>query len=105
VENVRDGLVVVGADERIEFANRQVQSILGYSPEEIVGQPFSRLLTSESSKSALEIHEKGRRNEPVPQNADFKVVTRSGTVKDIEAYASKVPAEGGRSKTIVTFRV
>ena len=39
-----DGMAIIGADERIEYANRAFASIFGYStPSDVVGMEYSRL--------------------------------------------------------------
>jgi len=96
--------VIVGEDQRIEFANRQVESCLGYTPEEIVGTLFHRLLTPESLEKAIRIHERGRTGEPTPSVSELQVITRGGAIKTVEAAASKVKSRDGELETLITFR-
>ena len=39
-----DAVVLVRQDGRIEFANSQVEQLLGYAPQELAGTPLARLI-------------------------------------------------------------
>src|ERR1700722_8474538 len=39
-----DAMLVVGSDGKIEFANAQTDKLFGYAREELIGEPFERLL-------------------------------------------------------------
>ena len=43
-ESAPDAIVIVGGDGRIRLANRQVEQLLGYASEELVGQPVETLM-------------------------------------------------------------
>ncbi|MBL8519594.1 MAG: PAS domain S-box protein [Betaproteobacteria bacterium] len=46
-ENIPDALIVVGPDGRIRMANARVLPLLGYRPEELVGQAIEILVPGE----------------------------------------------------------
>jgi PAS domain S-box-containing protein len=47
VETATDAIVTIDANSRIEFANAAVGSILGYSPEELIGRDLTDLMAPE----------------------------------------------------------
>ncbi|MDC3962442.1 PAS domain S-box protein [Polyangium jinanense] len=44
VESAHDGIVVVDARGRIKLVNKQIESLFGYEPEEVIEQPVEMLL-------------------------------------------------------------
>ena len=50
LDAVPDGIVIVNAQGEIQFANKQIEAILGYSPEEILGKPVELLIPSRFSR-------------------------------------------------------
>lgn len=45
VQAANAGIITVSSDATIQFANPYVEDIFGYSPDEIIGEPFSMLLS------------------------------------------------------------
>ncbi|AHG01896.1 hypothetical protein HALLA_00965 (plasmid) [Halostagnicola larsenii XH-48] len=45
VQAANAGIIAISSDATIQFANPHVEDIFGYSPDEILGEPFSMLLS------------------------------------------------------------
>lgn len=44
LEAVAAGVVIIDPEQRIIYANRRMESLFGYTPEELIGQPLNMLL-------------------------------------------------------------
>ncbi len=93
-----DALVVVGSDGVIESATQAVESLLGYRPEELVGQPVEMLLPG----SLQALHVRHRRSffdrpevRPMGLGLDLRAGRKDGT--ELPVDVSLVPTVlGGR---------
>jgi PAS domain S-box-containing protein len=52
--NVKDVVVCMNRNESIEVVNKSVSSLFGYTPEQLLGQPLSCILASESNSKLYE---------------------------------------------------
>ena len=48
LDRVSDAVISIDADQRIVLFNHQASNIFGYSPQEIVGAPFQKLISNEN---------------------------------------------------------
>ncbi|MBI3558155.1 MAG: PAS domain S-box protein, partial [Deltaproteobacteria bacterium] len=51
IANAHDGIVIVGENGKIEFANRQAETMFGYTPGEFLNQPVELLVPDRHRKS------------------------------------------------------
>ena len=65
VETSDDAILSWNTEKIITSWNRGAQAMLGYSPDEIIGQPISRLSPPECSGEAEQFLEQIRRGEPI----------------------------------------
>ena len=63
LQNVAEGIVVEGADGKITFANPAAASLLGYSPDELLGQPWTILINPDQHDDAQAARERRQRGE------------------------------------------
>ena len=79
-EIMRDGLLIIDADGKIEFLNRAAEEITGYNREEIIGKPCTVLdtdsclqFTDQGKKKCCDLFEKG-----VLSNKKCRMRTKDG---------------------------
>ncbi|MET0290042.1 MAG: ATP-binding protein [Pseudoxanthomonas sp.] len=51
LDGVEDGIIAVGADRSIQYANRQFLALVGRSEADVIGQPYDAVLTPEPAES------------------------------------------------------
>ncbi len=94
VESAHEGVVVV-QDGRLIFANQVITEIMGYAAEELREIPFADLIHPDDRAKAVGRHLQRLAGEvPSPDHHAFRVVTRSGDAKWIEASAVVIAWKG-----------
>lgn len=93
VEQARDGVFLV-QDETVEFANRALADMRDYAAEELIGRPFSELLSPEVRQSALETHIRRLKGEKVPDIYDSSILRKDGTTLEVEISENLIQYEG-----------
>jgi PAS domain S-box-containing protein len=87
VETSTDLILVSDGDGRIGYANQAAREMLGYEPEEMLGEPFSDFVAAESAAEAASITERAVRGRP--QSARHIVGRRrDGTPIDLSLSAT-----------------
>jgi two-component system cell cycle sensor histidine kinase/response regulator CckA len=87
VENSLVGVFKMNLNGRITYANRAMAEMLGYfSPEELMSVNFLDLYVNEHERQKL-ITEL-RANGKTEKNREMKLITKSGTIKDVLISAS-----------------
>jgi PAS domain S-box-containing protein len=99
-----DALVVVGPDGVIELATQAVEPLLGYKPDELLGQPVEVLLPG----SLRETHVQHRRSysdgpdvRPMGRGLDLRAVRKDGT--ELPVDVSLVPRVLGERWQVGAF--
>ncbi len=84
VENVSDIIYALDTQGRVTYVSPAVESVLGYSPAEVTGQPFSRFVVPADAspiKGAIRQAMSGQGS----GSSEFRVVARSGEVRWLRA--------------------
>lgn len=93
-----DALVVVDPHGTIVFANRRAMALLGYSAEELTGEPIEMLiphgLRARHEQSRRE-YGYARRARPLVSGSVFKALRKDGRVIDTEIALSPLETEEG----------
>jgi diguanylate cyclase (GGDEF)-like protein/PAS domain S-box-containing protein len=84
-------LLVEPSSGAIVDANRAASAFYGYSPEQLIGMPISRINTLPPDQAPLE-RERGLREER--NHFDFRHRLASGEVRDVEVYSSPIDIDG-----------
>ncbi len=99
LESAPDGMVIVGSDGRIAFVNAKVESLFGFSRDEVVGQPVEILVPLERRAALRERFARPFESfEPGPALAglDLLALRRDGTEFPVEIHLSHArTADGG----------
>jgi PAS domain S-box-containing protein/diguanylate cyclase (GGDEF)-like protein len=77
IESTIEGVWVVDAEDKTVFVNRQMAEMLGYTPEEMQGQPLLAFLDEESLPLATA--GSSRRRQGIQERQDFKFRRKDGS--------------------------
>ncbi len=94
VDPAQDMLVTVDRTLRIGFISAQAQQMLGYRPEELVGQPIEVLLDEHEHAAARRQLERALAGEPVPAIDLVHLRRRDGSVLEVEVHGANIFSEG-----------
>jgi PAS domain S-box-containing protein len=93
VDSLNEGLLIVGKDLHFTFVNERLAQMLGYEPEEVLGQFHTFILAEED----LGIMEERQRNRPVGARDNYEIRLRKKCGETLHAILSVAPvvdAEG-----------
>jgi PAS domain S-box-containing protein len=90
-------VVAVIQDDRILDVNESVTSLLGYTPEELLNQPFLDLVHPDSSSDVREIHTRRLARKLVPEQYEADLKTRDGASRPFEVRVQKILHRGKRA--------
>lgn len=97
LENVSDTVLVVGADERIEFVNRIGASLFGYQPEELVGLPIDVLIVEElreAHSNHVAAFFNGSASRGMGTGLEIEALRKDGELLSVEIGLSRFKPEG-----------
>ena len=100
VENAHDGVMIVGDNFKFEYVNNELSKIIGYPIDEIIGQEFIKFLHKDSIKTVTEHYRRRRQGEDIPNRYEFKVITKSGEIREAEISSNVLSDSKGHMKTI-----
>ncbi|HRS09605.1 MAG TPA: PAS domain S-box protein [Sedimentisphaerales bacterium] len=96
VDHSLQGLVVI-QDERIVFANRAMSRISGYTVEEILAKSPAEVwdfIHPEDRQRVVANYHARLDGEPLPENYEFQIVRKDGTVRWVELHACRIEYRG-----------
>ena len=105
VEGAHDGIVTVGADGRIRFANRAIAHMFGWSPEELVGQPLDVLLPERArGRHAMHVaafRRAGDTSRSMHERAHVTALRRDGTEFPAQISIARIELASGVELTAI----
>ncbi len=84
IEGASDFIYVLDKEGRFIFANREVEHLLGYSPEEILGKHFSEVMHPDDVDSLGYSFAERRTGQRATHRLEVRLASRSGKVRDVE---------------------
>ncbi len=89
LDNVADGIFILGEDGLIESVNRSVSRLFGYSTEELVGQPFTAMIAPKRRAEfrGLDAAEAGL---PTPRDPPGRAIETLGRRQDRSTFAMEL---------------
>jgi PAS domain S-box-containing protein len=93
IEHAADGIAII-QDGVFKLVNTALTRISGYDKEELLGMPFTELLTPASQKLTLERYQARLAGKKVPQTYEIQAVTKDGQIRDIELNAALTEYDG-----------
>ncbi|MCD4821020.1 MAG: PAS domain S-box protein [Methanococcoides sp.] len=100
VENGNDGIIVI-QDDLLKFANQKFMDICGFSKDEIIGNSFFDLVSTEYKEIAQERYNKRFSSENVPNNYEIEIVSKDGNFIPVEIIGSIIVYEGKPGDMII----
>ena len=93
VENAQDGICIL-SDEKIIFANPFVFNKTGYTPDDIIGKPFWKLIHPVEKEKVIENYKKRMAGEKVDSKYDSIITRKDGSTFHVELNAVVIQYEG-----------
>ena len=93
IEHAADGIAII-QDGVFKLVNTALARISGYDKEELLGMPFTKLLTPESQKLTVARYQARLAGKKVPPIYEVKAVTKEGEIRHIEINAALTEYEG-----------
>ena len=93
VDTMLEGIWVVDADMRITFANEQLAGMLGYTLEELIGQPGHNFFDDKSDSRTREIREK--RVQGISEHYDARMRRKDGSHLWVLISATPIQSDSG----------
>ncbi len=101
VQNMAEGIAVEDAEGCIIFVNPAAADLLGYSPEELVGQHWTAIVPSGQHPSVQAAHE--RRMHGEADRYELQLVRQDGTLVPVLVSGSPRVEEGRFAGTLTVF--
>ena len=98
LDSLTEGILIVGADERILYLNQVAQKLLGYSPKEIQGQPCIQMLSCESCQSGCLLSQAAKTGRK-RMDFDTGLRKRDGKLISLSGYITLVPEQAGDAQS------
>jgi PAS domain S-box-containing protein len=93
VETSTDLILVTDGAGRITYANRAAEEMLGYEPDELVGEQFSSVVTAEFAADVASISERAARGRP-QTSRQVLGRRRNGSLINLSLSASPLSVDG-----------
>jgi PAS domain S-box-containing protein len=100
IEHAADGIAII-QDGIFKLVNTALARISGYDKEELLGMPFTNLLTSESQKLTVARYQARLAGKKVPPTYEVRAITKDGEVRDIEINAALTEYEGRAADEVI----
>jgi len=100
IEHAADGIAII-QDGVFKLVNTALTYISGYDKEELLGMPFTKLLTPESQKLTMERYQARLAGKKVSQIYEVQAVTKDGQIRDIELNAALTEYDGRTADEVI----
>jgi len=100
IEHAADGIAII-QDGVFKMVNTALTRMSGHDKKELLGMPFTQLLTPQSQKLTLERYQAKLAGKKVRPVYNIKAITKDGTILDIEINAALTEYEGRVADEII----
>jgi PAS domain S-box-containing protein len=90
------GLCITDAEGKIVEINSAHSQIDGYSREELLGEPFTKLLPPEYREFAMKVHQGYMAGELNDMSGEWQVLHKNGTLHDVFVNTAKLTLDNGQ---------
>ena len=100
VENSRDGIVIL-QDGVMKFVNTASLEIVGYTPEELLGIDFLKVVTPEDREMVMKRYADRMAGKEVPSIYEMALIRKDGITVPVEVNATFINYEGRPADLVV----
>jgi len=100
IEHAADGIAII-QDGVFKLVNTAITRISGYDKEELLGMPFTKLLTPQSQKLTVERYQARLVGKKVPQIYEIQAVTKNSQIRYIELNAALTEYDGRPADEVI----
>jgi PAS domain S-box-containing protein len=100
VENSRDGIVILQGGV-MKFANTASLEIVGYTPEELLGVDFLKMVTPEDREMVMKRYADRMAGKEVPSIYEMALIRKDGITVPVEVNATFINYEGRPADLVV----
>lgn len=100
VENSRDGIVIL-QDGVMKFVNTASLEIVGYTPEELLGIDFLKVVTPEDREMVIKRYADRMAGKEVPSIYEMALIRKDGITVPVEVNATFINYEGRPADLVV----
>jgi PAS domain S-box-containing protein len=101
---VGDAIVTIDMHGVVSDVSPAAEAMIGYSREELIGQPMELFLTGESMRVLHDRREKARRGEPLSAIVELEARRKDGTTLPLEAKARFLREDGHPVSVVAILR-
>lgn len=94
--------VVVTQQGTIKFTNTALRTMIGFSAEEMHGQPFLPFILKEDRPWLMDLHQRRMRGELTPHSYTCRFATKAGEVRHWHLDAGTIEWDGAAAIAVVT---
>jgi PAS domain S-box-containing protein len=100
IEHSQAGILVVGADYKLEFVNDRLCDILGRTHGQLLGRDFRGFLHPDSVELVADRYVKRQKGIPVPSTYETKALHSDGSVLDLQITSTVIKGSTGAVKSV-----
>jgi len=100
IKHAADGIAII-QDGAFKMVNTALSRISGYGKKELLGMPFTQLLTPQSQKLTLARYQARLAGKKVPPVYEIQAVTKNGEIRDIEVNAALTEYNGRAADEVI----
>jgi len=100
IQQMYDGLFLI-QDERIRFLNMQLARLLGYTVDEIKGEPYTKFIHPDELARVVDHYQRRMAGENVPREYETSLVGKNGQKIDIALHAGLISYDGKPADFVV----
>lgn len=104
VENSHDGILIIGDNYKIEYANKRLFELTGYRQEEIQNKDFRDFLNGSNKNDILNRYNKRILGEDLETAYELELTTVDNKVKIFEIRSRRFTDSSGCLKTLSQFK-
>jgi PAS domain S-box-containing protein/putative nucleotidyltransferase with HDIG domain len=93
IENSAEAIYVV-QDGRVKFARSGLSPITGYTGDEIMNLPLTKMIHPDDLPILLEMHARRMRGEEAQYEYIYRAIHKSGEIRWVNAHVTDIPWEG-----------